>query len=511
VRRWLLPAVSGLLIVAAYPRIGFGWAAWVALLPLGLSVARSRSVFAAARAGFIFGFVEQAFLLSWIPGVMGRYGGLPFAASWALFFLLIAVLSGLPAVACGAVRALGRDAGGAWILMLPFFWVAQEYVLAWAPFGGFPWLQMGYTQTEFTHLIQIADLTGVYGVSWLLAALAASIVYWLSLPREFRRAWPVLISSTLVAAAVMYGVMCAGRWGRPASEHTVAMLQANITMEEDESSREWKFREGYVAMAGEAAGKADLVLIPESPSPLLWDYDEGYRETMRAIARRFPMGMILSNIAFEGTGEGQRYYNSAFFVSGTGTDSGRYDKINLVPFGEYIPLRSVFRFVETVSKDVGSFTAGTAVVTVPVGGHSTGAVICFEAVFPQLCRKFVLQGGELLVNLTNDAWYGDTSAPHQHLAIARWRAVENRRYLLRAANSGVSAVIDPLGRVHGASRLFAREVATGQFEFIRHATPYTLHGDVAAVACAIISVLALAVCGLRSRWRAARAGRTREV
>ena len=200
---------------------------------------------------------------------------------------------------------------------------------------------------------------------------------------------------------------------------------------------------------------------------------------------------IFSNISYREAAGTQRYFNSAFFLDGRGAEVGRYDKIHLVPFGEYIPLQKLFFFSETISKDVGNFHPGDQYLTVHLQGHVLSALICFEAVFPELSREFVLRGSQLIVNLTNDAWYGNTSAPYQHLTMACWRAIESRRYLLRAANSGISAVVAPSGRIQVQTALLRQDIAVGRFTFLTGDTFYVRHPGYLPILCVIITILAL--------------------
>jgi apolipoprotein N-acyltransferase len=276
------------------------------------------------------------------------------------------------------------------------------------------------------------------------------------------------------------------------------MLQGNLSIDEPDSVLTWKYQQGYVAMADSLAPGVDLLLLPEAPSPIVYQYDGQYRETMQKLARRFPLGMVFNNICFRDIKGEDRYFNCAYFLNRNGTESGRYDKIHLVPFGEYIPLQKVFFFSTTISKDVGNFYPGSELTTFSLGGHTANTLICFEAVFPDLARHFIrAQGSELIVNLTNDAWYGDTSAPYQHLAMARWRAIENRRFLLRAANSGISAIIAPTGRLQAHTGLLRKESLIGDFAFLQGITFYSGYGASFVILCVIITVLAPAWCLVR--------------
>jgi apolipoprotein N-acyltransferase len=190
----------------------------------------------------------------------------------------------------------------------------------------------------------------------------------------------------------------------------------------------------------------------------------------------------------EDSPEGPRYYNSAYFLDGEGNAGGVYDKMHLVPFGEYIPAKSLFVFIKTITQDAGEFQPGSDYKVFMLDGHPMNVIICYEAIFPGLVRNFIRNGSGLIVNLTNDGWYGYSSAPFQHFNIARWRAIENRRYFLRATNTGISAVIEPSGKVQSSTGILQEAVCEGHFGFVSQQTFYTLHGDVFTFLCAIIVI-----------------------
>ena len=263
------------------------------------------------------------------------------------------------------------------------------------------------------------------------------------------------------------------------------MLQGNISFDDSERVLRDKFQDGYVRMA-DRLSPSDLLILPESPSPMNFESDSNYRRTLEFLAGRFPLGMVFNNVTYRGPEQNRQYFNSAYFLDRNGTLAGVYDKMHLVPFGEYIPLKELFSFMNTVSKDEDFFSPGSDYLVVTIGGHPANAIICFEAVFPRLVRGFVQRGSRLIINLTNDGWYGDSAAPYQHLEIARFRAVENRRYLLRATNSGISALVEPTGRIQGPTGILRQAICEGRFDFIGSDTLYTRYGDVFVLLCAII-------------------------
>jgi apolipoprotein N-acyltransferase len=205
------------------------------------------------------------------------------------------------------------------------------------------------------------------------------------------------------------------------------------------------------------------------------------------------LGLVFNEITHEEIEGETSYFNSALFLDRKGNVRGRYDKIHLVPFGEYIPWRDLFFFAETITKDVGDFHPGADPKTVVLGEHPVNAIICFEAVFPELSAEFVRRGSQLFINITNDRWYGDSAAPYQHMAMARWRAVENRRYMLRAANSGISVIVEPTGEIQNSTNLLQEAHLEGDFMFLETMSFYSRHGDLLAGLCVIIVICSLLI------------------
>lgn len=485
----MLPAVTGLLLALSFPKAGYGFLAWPAFVPLIVFICRSQSLLRAFLGGFIAGAIQFFALLIWMPGVLTQFGGLSDALAWLAYSLLILVLACYPAAACFLTGFATKTCGSYAIFSFPFIWICFEYLQSISPFGGLPWLLVGYSQSAFLRIIQVADITGVYGISFLVGSMATALS-WLLIRRGrgVPSYLPLVVSSIIIGISLYYGSNAIQSWEADVPRHRVAMLQGNISFDDSQDVMIDKLQSGYVKMVDRLDPSAtDLLVLPESPTPLSFDTDPAYRKTLEELARRFPFGLVFNNVGDRDAGGVQRYFNSAYFLDGDGELRGVYDKIHLVPFGEYIPLQKLFTFVETITKDVGAFDPGSEYLLVNVGGRPVSAVICFEAVFPGLVRRFVDNGSRLIVNLTNDRWYGDSAAPYQHLEIARLRAIENRRYLLRAANSGISAVIAPSGRITSATGILQEAICEGSFAFQTHRSVYTRYGDVFVFLCAIIS------------------------
>ena len=506
--KFLLPAISGLVLSAAFPRASHGWLAWIAWLPLIFFVARTGSRRNAFMGGWFTGVIESFILLWWMPDVMANYGGMPSFLSWAAYTLLIAVLACYPAVVCAFTRHLMFRRGEICLLLFPFVWIVMELAASVTPFGGFPWLLAGYTQTRFIPVIQISDITGIYGVSFILICVNTALAWFfhsetpqrgISSKQGFIRRFlarenfmPLVSAAALVACVLVYGYIAVKRWEKIDAPYQAALLQGNLSVDDAYDTLYEKFEKGYVRMADTLApNSADILILPESSAPKLFQGDESYRRAMEKLAQRYPLGLVLSNINYKERQDGTwEHFNSAFFLAGDGSLAGVYDKIHLVPFGEYIPYKKLLFFAETVSKEMGGFNEGDELRILPLGGRPANAVICFEAVFPDLVRRFSARGSQVIVNLTNDGWYGISSAPYHHLEVARARAVENRRFFLRAANTGFSAVIEPTGRIASQTGLGEEAICLGRFGFIEEKTFYSRFGNVFAWLCVIISLSA---------------------
>jgi len=518
---FLLPAAAGFLLAAAFPRTGQAWLGWAAWIPLILFVVRAKSRRLAFSGGWLTGVIGFFILLRWMPDVMTSYGGMPSLLSWAAYVLLVAALACYPAAACAFTYWLTSRRGERCLLFFPFIWIVMELAASVTPFGGFPWLLAGYTQTRFLPVIQIADITGIYGVSFLLLCVNTAIAWFLArvipvhwsvgvrfiaplnhlrdhLKSCFRNApgkeayMPLLAAGAMVACTLVYGYVAVNRWEKSEAPFRAALFQGNLSVDDPYEVLYEKFEQGYIRMADSlASDSADVLILPESSAPKLFQTDEGYRRAMEDLAQRYAFGLILSNINLESWHDGKpEYFNSAFFLAGDGSLSGIYDKIHLVPFGEYIPYKKLLFFAETISKEMGGFSEGRELRILPLGGRPANAVICFEAVFPDLVRRFVARGSQVIVNLTNDGWYGVSAAPYHHLEVARVRAVENRRYFLRAANTGFSAVIEPTGRIAVSTGLGEEAICLGRFGFIEEKTFYSRYGNVFVRLCVIISAFA---------------------
>jgi apolipoprotein N-acyltransferase len=489
-------ALSGLLLALSFPKFGHGAVAWVALVPL-LVALHGATGWRAARLGYVTGAVSALGLLYWTALVVVQYGGLPLAVGVAVMAALCLAFALFPLLFGWAVGRLVGAFGTAGLLGAPFAWVATE-LLRVHTFFEFPWCLLGYSQHAFLPVIQVASVTAVYGVSFLLAASSSLLAYALLEARVPRRR-AALAALALLAGAAWGG----GAWAmrgevKESGRVVVGLVQGGIRQEDKWApGSAWDNVDSHLELTAEAAGRgARLVVWPESAVPFLFDLSPRLADLLRETVVRRRVHLFFGNDDIERPPGGERrLYVGAKLLSPEGRLAARYRKIHLVPFGEYVPLGPLFtlggRVAAKLVQEVSDFSPGTEAVTGEVDGHRIGGYICYEAIFPGLVRRFPAQGAELLVNVTNDAWYGTTSAPYQHLAMAAFRAVENRRYMVRAANTGITAVVDPRGRVLEATRLFDRGVLVREVPFVAETTFYTRRGDVFAHACAAAALALL--------------------
>jgi apolipoprotein N-acyltransferase len=373
----ILPVCSGLLQVASFPSPARGYLAWVAFVPMLAFALLDTGVWRALAGGCLAGFTCLLLTLYWIPDVLTHYGGVPPSVAWLLFILLASVMSLYSGVSLAFTRYCINKRGARYLFIFPFVWIILEYARGQLIFGGFPWLLTGYSQTESLRLIQIADVTGVYGVSFLIAWVNAALV-WIALRRLRQQSdsWPLAAALAMLGACFLYGEISIRRWEDFKPTHTTVLLQQNLSADEPERMLAEKFQDGYMRMADLVARiPVDLLILPESPSPLSFQNDARYREAMQTLARRYGLGLVFNNIGDRAHDGKTLFFNSAYFLDHNGNEAGRYDKIHLVPFGEYIPWRKLFFFAESITRDVADFSPGALYSVSQLDGHKVGALI----------------------------------------------------------------------------------------------------------------------------------------
>ena len=490
--RLLAAILSGLLLAAAFPKLDQTYLLIFALTPL-LWALRDQSLQAAFWLGLASGLAHYVALLYWIVYVTHVFGKLPLIAAIGILLLLAGYLCLYTAVwglgvAWGAARGLSR------LWWAPVLWVAlemgQTYIIS-----GFPWELLGNGLYRYPRLLQLADITGVYGLSFLVVLVNVSLYLLWFPPRgkavRFRQAAAVCL---ILALWIGYGSYRLGEVDRltaASPKIRVAVVQGNIKQGEKwQKSMVQTTLNRYAELTRRVQG-ARLIIWPETAAPFLYLRTPDLAAEVQKIAKESGAYLLFGCPALELTTAGERYFNRAYLLNPQGETIGAYDKAHLVPYGEYVPLRRWFPFIGKMVPMVGDFAEGPVGATVSLPEGAIGVLVCYESIFPYLSRAQVANGARLLVNITNDAWFGKTAAAYQHLSMAVLRAVEHHVCLARAANTGISAFIDGAGRLLWTSEINVPEARALDLAWLPGGSLYTKIGDVFAWACVIIAGLGL--------------------
>jgi len=516
--------------------------AWFALVPLLVALLRFEGVERGKRlrsqliwsflAGWLAGALWFGSNCYWVYNTMYTYGNmsqLMAVVCLVLFSVYLGFWFGAFGLALALVRSATREKRYSWLALaaIPFLWTAMEFAIARIP--EFPWDQLGYSQIDNGLLTGIAPWAGVYGISFLVALVNALLsVGWSR--KRFERKWSgAYFSRAKYCGGLGLAIAFAGCAGfliqpsRIATEASAVLVQPNLDVNKDDVwvGAEWDRQiaqfgklaqefcnRTYLAgmpETGASQGEVEcgpnpvpptLVVWPESPAPFR-DADPRFETAMNGVAGAGKAPLIVGDIGMDLDSEHQYHiYNSASVIETDGRFTGRYDKIHLVPFGEYIPFRKLLFFAHQLTQNLSDMGSGEDRKTFAISGHRYGIFICYESVFGDEIRQFARNGAEVLVNISDDGWYGDTSAPWQHLNMARMRAIENRRWILRDTNSGVTAAIDPNGTVRQSIPRHRVDALSAMYGYNSQLTFYTVYGDWLPSLCAILS-LALLVWSVR--------------
>ena len=496
-RSLLLAAFSGLLLAVGFPVLDLHLLAWIALLPLFITL-RGQSVRNGFWLGGVAGIVYFAGTVYWVTNSVYFYGGIPLVPASLITLLLCAYLALYPAVFGAAAVHIRKKHPSLFFIAAPALWTALELARTYV-FSGFPWSLLGYTQYRALPVVQIADITGVYGVSFLIVLVNAALAEFIS----DRKRYPGLIIALAGLLFVLgYGNMKL-RLPEQGTGIKISVAQGNI-----EQDKKWdpayqaETMEVYKKLTREALKEQpDLVIWPETATPFYFSgvapTDQALTADLEAFVKQNRVPLLFGSATYE-VKPNRRIIgrNSAFLLSADGQVEATYHKIHLVPFGEYVPLKGILFFVEKMVQAIGDFQAGDSYTVMRVqNGHAEtklSTVICYEIIFPDLVRRFVDNGAEIITTVTNDAWFGRTAAPYQHFSMAVFRAVENRVPVARAANTGVSGFIDAKGHILATSGIFTQAHLTRTIVPGAEKTFYTRFGDLFSYACVLASLIMLA-------------------
>jgi len=489
---------SGLLVASVFPPFQFEILAWIALVPL-LWVLEGKKPHEAFTLGLVSGLVSFGIIVWWVKISMATYGGLPASLAWLITAVLALYLALYPALF--AFFMVRIHAGGAFLtfLMAAPLWVSLELLRAYF-MSGFPWALMGYSQYRHLHVIQIADLVGVYGVSFFIVFVNAAIWHFFRFPRK--APYALVIGVSLVVALVWgYGYLRLHEVPIEASgaARTVGIVQGNV-----DQSVKWspRWRRGILdkmaRLTKDLRGRfpkddstaPPLIVWPEAAAPLVYGRRASERRYLRQIAKDTDSYLLFGVLGMRDVKQGPKFTNSAYLLNPEGKEAGRYDKMHLLPFGEYVPFAKLLFFVKKLVPVIGSFRPGEKPEIFDAAGGKFGVLICFEVIFPRVVRR--MQNAQFLVNITNDAWFGETAASEQHLSMVAFRAVEYRMPIVRSTNTGISALIEPTGAIRARSPLFEEWIHADVISLKKDGpSVYARVGDIFAYVCAFFSVAAV--------------------
>jgi apolipoprotein N-acyltransferase len=531
VKRCLLGVLSALLLNLPFPiagpaapwRTAFAFIGAVPLLYALVSpdsVRANRYLSGSFLVGWVTGILWYGINCYWIYQTMFLYGGLPPVVA-AGILILYSLILGLYFGLFAWMVAISRNTFGSTVslLLAPFLWVATDLLASL--FTKVPWDELGYSQVGNLLLTRIAPFTGVYGITFVV--ICVNVVFVRALIAD-RTRWRVGFAILAFLAAI--ALQCGYLLHPPAAptQATAVLLQENLSVQQSNrwQGAEWDQNVALYVDASQRtcgpaimgmpeteallkdptcpalAAKPDIVAWPEAPSPF-HEGDPRFHDLMKTLTSVTHSPVIVGNLAIDFDRRGEpSFYNAATFVAPNGAFVGRYNKVHLVPWGEYVPFKEFFSFAGHLTRQVGDMTHGWRRDLFTTGGHRFGVFICYESIFGDEVRLFAKEGADVFVNISDDGWYGDTSAPWQHLNMARMRAIENRRWLLRDTDTGVTTVIDPYGRLTASAPRHIFTSLAARYGYRSDKTFYTVHGNVFAHLCGIITLLALLLVGVFS-------------
>ena len=488
--------LSGILYFLSIPKADISWLAWVCLIPCFASIpsisSGSRRVRNLFLLGLASGLVSGVGRVYWISETLLNYGGLPWPLAVLTNALLVFYLALYPAIffiACSRFPFSSPLFG--WFAACLF--VLLEWVQSWL-LTGFPWELLGYSQYLNRPLLQLASVTGVYGLSFVILLLNVALAQ-LAVLRTRLPAFAGPPALVLIAAfAFGYHSLSVSDQQPTHPEARIGIVQGNVPQDiKWRPNRSSVTTARYVELTRQLArtDSADLIIFPETALPFVFSDPNhlAQRQQVEELARFISTPLLVGSLGWNGLDGG--LYNRGFLLDADGSLRGSTDKVHLVPFGEYLPLPWLFQYMEGLTAESGQFSPGKAhtLLNLPGTDLSFGVFICYESIFPGIARELAATGANFLVNTTNDAWFGRTAAPYQHLAMAVLRAVETGLPLVRVANTGISAIISPTGSVSQATAIFETAAFVASVQPVTDTTFYVRYGDLFLVACGIALVI----------------------
>lgn len=490
--------ISGILLVVCFPTLNLFFLAWIAIVPFLFSLYDKKPK-QAFTAGFLLGIIYFFGTLYWIYHSINHYGHISFITSIIIVLLLCMYLSlytGIFALLFSmAIKSTRLPA----LFIAPVLWVTIEFLRSYL-FTGFPWSSMGYTQYKFLPVIQFADITGIYGVSFLVLAVNGAFADIALMKRRIRDMplfpwFHTVIGLSLllvcIISSLLYGYWRLGQ-ERPGKQLRVGIIQGNIEQDKkwEPAYQSWVI-DIYKDLSTQAASSSpSLIVWPETAVPFYFNTDREHTKQLFDLQNQLNVSLLFGAVVVKEKKEGRNLLaNSAVLLTKDGRVSYLYDKIHLVPFGEYVPLRKFLFFMDKLVAGVGDYVKGNHYLRAETSYGGFATLICYEIIFPGLVRKFYVKGGDFIVNITNDAWFGKTTGPYQHFSMAVFRAIENRKPVIRAANTGISGFIDSNGRIHSKTSLFQTAVLIQDFKTDSTRSFYTKYGDLFSFLCIVCSIL----------------------
>lgn len=463
--------LTGILYIFSFPNFipyisgGVGWLAFFCLVPFITAVDREKDLLSVLRGSFLCGWIIFLGGMYWLTEV-----------TW-LGYIILTVYMALYIVLFGMARFYNKS-----FIMVPLAWTGLEFIKGKLG-GGIPWLLLGSSQYKFSLLIQTANITGIYGISFIVAMVNAKIA---------RR--PLAWRNLILVIGVLGAVIAYGNYEikKPVTGEKIKMglVQPNIPLDIKWDPQYTNWMVDKLAAISQKTVPCDILIWPETAVPTLKE-SVNIQKQISLMTKELNCALIVGS---QGTDLKKRYYNSAFLVSRSGNLNGEYRKIHLVPFGEYVPFGENLPFLKKFTPIQGEFTAGTEYIVFNIDGISLAALICFEDIFPDLARRFVLNGANILVNITNDAWFGRSAGAYQHAVLSVFRAVENKVPLVRATNTGLSCFISPKGKIletiknSSGNELFIEGYAVRDVVANNGNTFYTKYGNVFSWGCILILI-----------------------